>query len=65
MTRVRDRAIDVSLAQIRTFKVSVTGGVEQPGVVVVSAADRVTEAIALAGGLQAKASRRNASNAWA
>ncbi len=59
MTRVRDRAIDVSLAQIRTFKVSVTGGVEQPGVVVVSAADRVTEAIALAGGLQAKASRRN------
>lgn len=59
MTRVRDRAIEVSLAQIRTFKVSVTGGVEKPGVVVVSAADRVTEAIVLAGGLQTKASRRN------
>lgn len=59
MTRVRDRAIEVSLAQIRTFKVSVTGGVGKPGVVVVSAADRVTEAIVLAGGLQGKASRRN------
>ncbi len=59
MTRVRDRAIDVSLAQIRTFKVSVTGGVEKPGVVAVSAADRVSEAIVLAGGLQRKASRRN------
>ncbi len=59
MTRVRDRAIDVSLAQVRTFKVSVTGGVEKPGVVAVSAADRVSEAIVLAGGLQKKASRRN------
>ncbi len=59
MTRVRDRAVDVSLAQIRTFKVSVTGGIEKPGVVVVSAADRVSEAILLAGGLQTKASRRN------
>lgn len=59
MKRVRDRAFDISLAQIRSFKVSVTGGVEKPGVVVVSAADRVSEAIVLAGGLQKKASRRN------
>ncbi|MGB5106181.1 MAG: SLBB domain-containing protein [Candidatus Zixiibacteriota bacterium] len=59
MTRVRDRAIDVNLAQVRSFKVSVTGGVEKPGVVVVSATDRVSEACMLAGGLQKKASRRN------
>ena len=59
MTRVRDRSIDVNLAQVRSFKVSVTGGVEKPGVVVVSATDRVWEACMLAGGLQKKASRRN------
>ena len=59
MTRVRDRSIDVNLAQVRSFKVSVTGGVEKPGVVVVSATDRVWEACMIAGGLQKKASRRN------
>lgn len=58
-SRFRDRSIGVSLAKVRSFKVSVTGGVEKPGIVVVSAADRVSEAIAHAGGLQRKGSQRN------
>lgn len=57
--RVRDRSLDVHLAAVRSFKVSVTGAVAEPGVVVVSGADRVTEAIQKAGGLQVKASQRN------
>lgn len=57
--RVRDRSLDVHLAAVRSFKVSVTGAVAEPGVVVVSGADRVTEAIQRAGGLQKKASQRN------
>ncbi len=57
--RVRDKLLDVHLAAVRSFKVSVTGAVQRPGVVVVSGADRVSEAIQKAGGLQRKASRRN------
>ncbi len=58
-TRYRDRAVGVALAKVRSFKISVTGAVEKPGIVTVSAADRVSEAVALAGGLQIKASQRN------
>ena len=58
-TRYRDRTIGVALAKVRTFKISVTGAVEKPGIVPVSAADRVSEAVALAGGLQHKGSQRN------
>ncbi|TFH55299.1 MAG: hypothetical protein E4G91_10925, partial [Candidatus Zixiibacteriota bacterium] len=58
-TRYRDRAIGVALAKVRSFKISVTGAVEKPGIVAVSAADRVSEAVALAGGLQEKGSQRN------
>jgi protein involved in polysaccharide export with SLBB domain len=57
--RVRDKLLDVHLAAVRSFKVSVTGAVQRPGVVVVSGADRVSEAIQKAGGLQRKGSRRN------
>jgi protein involved in polysaccharide export with SLBB domain len=59
VSRYRDRAVGVSLARVRVFKVSVTGGVEKPSLVAVSAADRVSEAIARAGGLQRKGSLRN------
>lgn len=58
-TRYRERAIGVALAKVRSFKISVTGAVEKPGIMVVSAADRVSEAVALAGGLQRKGSQRN------
>jgi polysaccharide biosynthesis/export protein len=58
-SRYRDRAIGVALARVRTFKISVSGAVERPGIVTVSAADRVSEAIALAGGIQKKGSQRN------
>ncbi len=59
LTRYRDRAIGVALAKVRSFKISVTGAVEKPGIVAVSAADRVSEAVALAGGLQRNGSQRN------
>lgn len=59
MLRVRDPLVGVTLARIRSFKVNVTGAVMAPGVVVASATDRVSEAIASAGGLAPKASRRN------
>lgn len=57
--RYRDRTIGVALAKVRSFKISVTGAVEKPGIVAVSAADRVSEAVALAGGLQRRGSQRN------
>jgi len=57
--RYRDREIGVSLHNLRLFKVSVAGAVGKPGMIIVSASDRVSEAIKLAGGLQEKASRRN------
>jgi polysaccharide biosynthesis/export protein len=59
LTRYRDRTVGVALAKVRSFKISVTGAVEKPGIVAVSAADRVSEAVALAGGLQKKGSLRN------
>jgi polysaccharide export outer membrane protein len=58
-TRYRDRAIGVALAKVRSFKISVTGAVQKPGIFAVSAADRVSEAVALAEGLQRTGSRRN------
>lgn len=60
-TRYRGSEIGISLSQLRLFKVNVTGAVEKPGAVVVSASDRVAEAIDKAGGLQLGASRRNIS----
>ncbi len=59
LSRYRDRTITVALAKVRSFKISVTGAVQKPGIVPVSAADRVSEAVSLAGGLQYKASQRN------
>ncbi|MBU0507581.1 SLBB domain-containing protein [bacterium] len=44
--------VTVSLAEPRRFRVHVTGMVEIPGTYVVSAASRVSDAIALAGGLK-------------
>ncbi|HKK01611.1 MAG TPA: SLBB domain-containing protein, partial [Desulfuromonadales bacterium] len=58
-SRFRGRDVGVSLSRLRMFKISVTGGVKKPGAVVVSASDRVTDALALAGGPELKASQRN------
>ncbi|MCK4858727.1 MAG: SLBB domain-containing protein, partial [candidate division Zixibacteria bacterium] len=58
-SKFRTRAVGVTLSRLRLFKVSVTGGVEEPGAVVVSASDRVSDAVTLAGGLVRKASQRN------
>ncbi|MFH2057035.1 MAG: SLBB domain-containing protein [bacterium] len=58
-SRFRGRDVGVSLSRVRMFKVSVTGGVEKPGAVVVSGSDRVTDALLLAGGLAQHASQRN------
>jgi protein involved in polysaccharide export with SLBB domain len=57
--RFRGQEVGVSLSRLRMFKVNVTGGVEKPGAVVVSASDRVSDALAQAGGLAHKASQRN------
>ena len=58
-SRFRGRDVGVSLSRVRMFKISVTGGVDKPGAVVVSASDRVSDALALAGGLERNASQRN------
>lgn len=58
-SRFRDRAVTVSLSGIRSFKVSVTGAVKNPGGVVVTASDRVAEAIREAGGRLKKGSARS------
>ena len=51
--RSRFRGIQplVGLARLRTFRVSVTGQVVEPGLYAVSAADRVSDAITAAGGV--------------
>lgn len=48
--RYRNQRVTVALLQLRRFQVHVTGQVELPGGVLASAADRVLDAIALAGG---------------
>lgn len=48
--RYRHQRASVVLLQLRRFQVHVTGLVERPGGVLASAADRVLDAIALAGG---------------
>lgn len=55
------KGIDVylRLSTPRKFKVYITGEVQSPGVVDVSAGTRVSESIALAGGFTAAASQRN------
>lgn len=57
-SRYRGRSATVSLAAIRRFKVSVTGAVQNPGAVAVTASDRVSEAIARAGGRLRNGSER-------
>ncbi|MEZ4651697.1 MAG: SLBB domain-containing protein [Candidatus Eisenbacteria bacterium] len=48
--RYRNQRVTLALLQLRRFQVHVTGQVELPGGVLASAADRVLDAIALAGG---------------
>ncbi len=43
--------ISISLIQLRTFRVTVSGAVNYPGLVPVNAVDRVSDAIFMAGGL--------------
>lgn len=45
-------SVNVFLVQVRAFRVSVTGAVQEAGLVTVSAMSRVAEAIALAGGFK-------------
>ncbi len=54
----RDRSFALSLERPRRFKVYVTGNVATPGAVETSAVARVSEAIALAGGVVPPGSRR-------
>jgi protein involved in polysaccharide export with SLBB domain len=58
-SRFRVESVGVSLLTLRMFKVNVTGGVNKPGVVVVSASDRVSDALVQAGGPVESASQRN------
>lgn len=51
--------LSVSLVGIRTFQVHVVGMVEGPGAIVANGVTRVSQAIALAGGLREGGSRRN------
>jgi len=53
------RSTSLTLKTVRTFRVHVIGEVKRPGDVIVSAIDRVSDAIALAGGLTKKSSLRN------
>jgi protein involved in polysaccharide export with SLBB domain len=51
--------LSVSLVSIRTFQVHVVGMVELPGAVMANGVTRVSQAVALAGGLSEGGSRRN------
>jgi protein involved in polysaccharide export with SLBB domain len=51
--------LSVSLVDIRKFQVHVVGMVELPGAVIANGVTRVSQAVALAGGLSEGASRRN------
>ena len=53
------RSTSLTLQSVRTFRVHVVGEVNRPGDVIVSAIDRVSDAIALAGGLTKKSSIRD------
>ncbi len=57
-TQLRSGEISLELAQLRTFPVSVTGLVNEPGVSIASGVERVSEVIRKAGGLTGGASRR-------
>jgi protein involved in polysaccharide export with SLBB domain len=57
----RSALVDVTLNGIRSFKVLVTGAVQNPGFVEVSGVDRVYDAILKAGGLQKYAHRETIS----
>jgi len=58
-SRYMDVPISAFLTKIRSIKVSVSGKVEDPGIFVLSAGDRVSEALRRAGGANEGASRRN------
>ncbi len=58
-SRYRDVSISVFLTRLRFVKVTVSGEVENPSVIVVSAGDRISEAIRNAGGILPGASMRN------
>ena len=58
-SRYRDVSISVFLTRLRFVKVTVSGEVEAPGVIVLSAGDRISEAIRSAGGILPGASTRN------
>ncbi len=49
----------LDIIKLRTFRVHVTGNVEEPGAYPATAADRVSDVIARAGGMTARASFRN------
>lgn len=51
-------SVSLSLKKVRSFKVTVIGGVRKPGIVPASATDRVSEVIDRAGGLMFNASLR-------
>ncbi len=53
------RSTSLTLKSVRTFRVHVVGEINRPGDVIVSAIDRVSDAIALAGGLTKKSSIRH------
>jgi protein involved in polysaccharide export with SLBB domain len=55
----RPSILSVSLASIRRFQAHVVGMVEKPGAFEVNGVTRVSQAVALAGGLQEGSSRRN------
>lgn len=58
-SRYRNVSISVFLTRLRFVKVTVSGEVENPGVFVLSAGDRISEAIRSAGGILPGASMRN------
>lgn len=58
-SRYRDVDISIFLVQLRRVKVTVSGEVLFPGVYILSASDRVSEAIRMAGGAGEHSSERN------
>jgi protein involved in polysaccharide export with SLBB domain len=58
LRKFRNVDIGVTLVKIRKFKVHVLGQVDRPGTYISSAVDRVSIAIARAGGLKSNGSRR-------
>ncbi len=58
-SRYKNVETSVSLTRLRHVKVTVSGEVERPGIYVLSAGDRVSEAVRMAGGVLEGASIRN------